>query len=97
MARRSFRTADAHIVVSTDGYFDVFPPVDRTPNDKPAYRGVLAELGATVRGQDDRLSVRPESPVLDAAVSTWSRSHGAAAVRGDMGLGRGAQVAVPAK
>src|SRR5450830_1888263 len=59
VARRSFRTADALIVVSTDGYFDVFPPVNRTPNDKPNYRGVLAELGPTVRGQDDRLSVRP--------------------------------------
>ncbi len=88
MARRSFRTADALIVVSTDGYFDVFPPVDRSPNDKPNYRGVLAELGPTVRGQDDRLTVRPASVVLDAAVSAWSRSHGAAAVRGDLGFGR---------
>ena len=95
MARRSFRTADALIVVSTDGYFDVFPPIDRTPNDKPNYRGTLAELGSTVRGQDDRLSVRPESPVLDAAVSTWSRSHGAAAVRGEMGFGRNASKTVP--
>ncbi len=88
MTRKSFRTADALIVVSTDGYFDVFPPIDRTPNDKPNYRGVLAELGPTVRGQNDRLSVRPESPVLDAAISTWSRNHGAAAVRGEMGFGR---------
>jgi hypothetical protein len=88
VARRSFRTADALIVVSTDGYFDVFPPVDRSPNDKPNYRGVIAELGSSVRGSDDRLSVRPESVVLDAAVSTWSRSHGAAAVRGEMGFGR---------
>ena len=97
VARRSFRTADALIVVSTDGYFDVFPPVDRTPNDKPNYRGVLAELGPTVRGHDDRLSVRPESVALDAAVTSWSRNHGAAAVRGDMGLGRnGAAVVVEA-
>lgn len=88
MARRSFRTADALIVVSTDGYFDVFPPIDRSQNDKPNYRGVLAELGPTVRGLDDRLSVRPESVALDAAVSSWSRNHGAAAVRGDMGWGR---------
>jgi hypothetical protein len=95
VARRSFRTADALIVVSTDGYFDVFPPIDRTPNDKPNYRGALAELGSTVRGQDDRLSCRPESPILDAAVSTWSRNHGAAAVRGEMGFGRNAAKAVP--
>jgi hypothetical protein len=88
VTRKSFRTADALIVVSTDGYFDVFPPQDRAANDKPNYRGVLAELGPTVRGQDDRLSCRPESPALDAAVSTWSRSHGAAAVRGEMGFGR---------
>ena len=88
MARRPFRTADALIVVSSDGYFDVFPPTGRKPNVRPAYRGVIAELGPTLRGQDDRLSVRPDSVLLDAAVSVWSRSHGAAAVRGDMGLGR---------
>lgn len=88
MARRSFRTADALIVVSSEGYFDVFPPVDRSANDKPTYRGVIAELGSTVRSYDDKLSVRPESAALDAAVATWSRSHGAAAVRGEMGFGR---------
>jgi hypothetical protein len=88
VARRPFRTADALIVVSSEGYFDVFPPVNRRPNDKPAYRGVVAELGATLRGYDDKLSVRPDSVALDAAVSVWSRSHGAAAVRGDLGLGR---------
>jgi hypothetical protein len=93
VSRRSFRTADALIVVSTDGYFDVFPPVDRSPNDKPNYRGVLAELGPTVRGTDDRLSVRPESVALAAAVSSWARNHGAAAVRGEMGFGRNASKA----
>ena len=93
VARRSFHTADALIVVSTDGYFDVFPPAHRTPNDKPNYRGVIAELGPTVRSSDDRLSVRPESAALDAAVSAWSRSHGAAAIRGEMGLGRNSTAA----
>ena len=88
MARRSFRTADALIVVSSEGYFDVFPPVDRSANDKPTYRGVIAELGSTVRSSDDKLSVRPESAALDAAVAIWSRNHGAAAVRGEMGFGR---------
>ena len=88
MARRPFRTADALIVVCSDGYFDVFPPGNRAPNDKPRYRGVLAELGPTVRGEHDRLSVRPTSPILDAAVSTWSANHGAAAVRGELGWGR---------
>jgi hypothetical protein len=88
VARRSFRTVNALIVVSTDGYFDVFPPADRRPNDKPAYRGVIAELGPSVNGGHDRLSVRPESVALDAAVSVWSSNHGAAAVRGDMGGGR---------
>ncbi len=92
MARKSFPTADALIVVSTDGYFDVFPPIDRSPNDKPRYRGVLAELGAAVRGSDDRLSVRPASPALEGAVAVWSRAHGAAAVRGDMGGGRNGKV-----
>jgi hypothetical protein len=88
VTRKPFPTPEALIVVSSDGYFDVFPPVARSSNDKPKYRGVIAELGPTVRSQDDRLSVRPDSTVLDAAVSTWSGSHGAAAVRGDLGLGR---------
>jgi hypothetical protein len=88
VARRPFLTADALIVVSSDGYFDVFPPAARRPNDKPTYRGVVSELGPTMRGLDDKLSVRPDSVALDAAVSVWSRSHGAAAVRGELGLGR---------
>ena len=88
MARRPFATADALIVVSTDGYFDVFPIAPRRPNATPVYRGVLAELGSTVRGADDRLSVRPDSAALAAAVSDWSARHGAAAVRGEMGAGR---------
>jgi hypothetical protein len=88
VARRSFSTPDALIVVSSDGYFDVFRPAPRRSNDKPAYRGVLAELGSTVRGPDDRLSVRPDSPILESAVSVWSAHHAAAAVRGELGLGR---------
>jgi hypothetical protein len=92
VARTPFSTPDALIIVSSDGYFDVFRPAARRPNSKPAYRGVLAELGPTVRGQNDRLSVRPDSPVLEAAVTVWSAHHGAAAVKGDLGLGRsGAQ------
>ncbi len=88
MARRPFATPGALIVVSSDGYFDVFPPTLRRPNDKPAYRGVLAELGQAVRGSDDRLALRPDSPLLDEAVCDWSRLHGAAAVRGELGPGR---------
>lgn len=88
MARTPFATPGALIVVSSDGYFDVFPPALRRPNDKPAYRGVLAELGSAIRGANDRLAVRPDSPVLDQAVCDWSRLHGEAAVRGDLGLGR---------
>jgi hypothetical protein len=88
VARTSFNTPDALIVVSTDGYFDVYPPALRSANDKPKYRGVIAELGPSVRSQDDRLSVRPDSPTLDGAVSIWSGNHGAAAVRGELGLGR---------
>ena len=88
MARTPFLTTDATIVVSTDGYFDVFKPVARTPNDKPAYRGVMAELGSTVRGPDGKLSVRPDSVALDEAVTAWSGVHGAAAVRGELGLSR---------
>ena len=50
LARTSFSAPEAHIVVSTDGYFDVYPASARTNGDKPAYRGVLAELGAGIRG-----------------------------------------------
>lgn len=87
MARRPFFTSDATIVVSTDGYFDVFAPGARTSNIKPSYRGVIAELGSAVR-LGDRLSVRPDSSALLAAVSTWSTERGAAAVRGELGGGR---------
>lgn len=88
VARRPFVTPDAHIVVSTDGYFDVFAPITRTPNDKPSYRGAIGELGATVRSPLGRLSVRPDSVALDDAVSAWSGVHGAAAVRGELGTSR---------
>jgi hypothetical protein len=88
VARTPFATPGALIVVSSDGYFDVFPPALRRPNDKPAYRGVIAELGSSVRSPNDRLSVRPDSQALDKAVCDWSKLHGEAAVRGELGLGR---------
>ncbi len=93
MARRAFSSPAANIVVSTDGYFDVYPPTARTGGDRPAYRGGIAELGAGIRGTDDRLTVRPDSAALAAAVEAWSAVHGASAVRGEMGKGRGGHVA----
>jgi hypothetical protein len=88
MARTRFANRDTNIVVSTDGYFDVYPPVGRTNGDKPAYRGRLAELGSGIRGTDDRLAVRPDSAALRDAVTAWSDTNGAAAVRGDLGSAR---------
>jgi hypothetical protein len=88
MARTSFSPPEADIVVCSDGYFDVYPSSSRSDGDKPAYRGVLAELGAGIRGADDRLAVRPGSAALADAVSAWSTSHGAAAVSGELGRGR---------
>ncbi len=88
MARTSFPLPETTIVVSTDGYFDVYPPVARTNGDKPAYRGRLNELGTGIRGADDRLAVRPSSAILAEAVILWSSTNGAAAVRGKMGGGR---------
>jgi hypothetical protein len=88
MARTSFSPPEAHIVVSTDGYFDVYPSSVRSNGDKPAYRGRLAELGAGVRGNDDRLAVRPDSVALADAVTAWSAVHGAAALGGGLGTGR---------
>ncbi len=87
MARTPFITMDATIVVSTDGYFDVFALGARAANVKPSYRGVIAELGPTVR-EGDRLSVRPDSAALLDAVTAWSTARGAAAVRGELGAGR---------
>ena len=87
MARTPFLTPAATIVVSTDGYFDVFAPRARSANAKPAYRGVIAELGSTVR-VGDQLSVRPDSIALLDAVFAWSAARGASAVRGDLGAGR---------
>ena len=88
MARTPFSPPEANIVVSSDGYFDVYPSSDRSNGDKPAYRGRLAELGPGIRGGNDRLAVRPGSVALADAVSAWSTANGAAAVRGDLGRGR---------
>ena len=95
MARTPFASPDAHVVVSTDGYFDVYPPAGRTDGDRPAYRGRLAELGPGIRGGDDRLAVRPGSVALADAVTAWSAAHGAAANRGDLGGGRDGHEAKP--
>jgi hypothetical protein len=88
MARTSFSPPGATIVVSTDGYFDVYPATSRSNGDKPAYRGVLAELGHDVRGADDRLAVRPSSAAIESAVTAWAAVHGAAALDGQLGGGR---------
>ena len=74
--------------MSSDGYFDVYPSTPRSNGDKPAYRGVLAELGQDIRGTDDRLAVRPGSVALAEAVTAWSAVNGAAALSGDLGGGR---------
>jgi hypothetical protein len=88
MARTSFSAPEAHIVVSSDGYFDVYPTTARTNGDKPAYRGRLVELGPGIRGLDDRLAVRPRSVALADAVTAWSAVNGAAALGGALGAGR---------
>ncbi len=88
MSRTPFTAPEAHIVVSTDGYFDVYPSPVRTNNDKPVYRGRLAELGAGIRGVDDRLTVRPSSQALADAVAAWATEHGAAALDGSLGARR---------
>src|SRR6478672_766054 len=74
LSRTSFSAPEAHIVVSTDGYFDVYPSSARTDGDKPAYRG--------------RLAVRPSSAALSDAVIAWSAVHGTAALGGSLGGGR---------
>ena len=88
MSRRSFPMPDSTVVVCSDGYFDVYPAVARSNGDKPAYRGRLNELGAGIRGADDRLAVRPSSVALAEAVEAWSAVNGAAAVGGVIGRGR---------
>lgn len=88
MSRTAFSAPEAHVVVSTDGYFDVYPSPVRTNNDKPVYRGRLAELGAGIRGVDDRLTVRPSSRALADAVSAWATANGAAALDGTLGAAR---------
>lgn len=88
MARTRFASPEANIVVSTDGFFDVYPSIVRTDGDKPAYRGGLGELGPGIRAIDDRLAVRPDSAALADAVRIWSAANGTAAVRGELGKGR---------
>jgi len=93
MARTAFTAPEAHIVVCSDGYFDVYPSSARTDGDKPVYRGQLAELGAGIRGADDRLAVRPGSAALADAVTAWAAVHGAAALGGELGAGRSGKTA----
>jgi hypothetical protein len=94
MARTKFVTPEALIVISTDGYFDVYPSDDRAANARPAYRGTLDMLDRDVRA-GSRLTVRPDSIALRVAVGTWSSEHGAAAARGDLGAGRDGKQVVP--
>lgn len=87
MSRTTFASPEAQIIVSTDGYFDVHP-VARAAGDKPVYRGRLSELGAGIRGHDDRLAVRPDSPALAHAVGAWATLYARDAVNGTLGRGR---------
>lgn len=95
MARTKFLTPEALIVISTDGYFDVYPSGERVANTRPAYRGTIDLLERDVRA-GNRLTVRPDSIALRVAVATWSSEHGAAAVRGDLGKGRDGKQVVSA-
>lgn len=95
MARTKFATLEAMIVVSTAGYFDVYPSGDRVASSKPAYRGTIDLLDRDVR-TGNRLTVRPDSIALRVAVASWSSEHGAAAVRGELGAGRNGKQVVPA-
>jgi hypothetical protein len=96
MARTPFTTPEASIVVSTDGYFDVYPSGERVANARPAYRGTIDQLDRDVRA-GNRLTVRPDSIALRVAVASWSSDHGAAAVRGELGAGRNGKQVVPAR
>ena len=89
MARTAFAQPEANIVVSTDGYFDVYPTSARLHGDKPAYRGAArgARRRHPRRGRPPRGPSR-DRPQLADAVTTWSTVNGAAAVRGDLGRGR---------
>lgn len=88
MARTAFTARNSHIVVCSDGYFDVYPSADRPAGDKPVYRGLVGELGTGIRALDGGLAVRPTSSALAKAVDVWSAVHGASAVRGELGGGR---------
>lgn len=94
MARTKFATPEALIVISTDGYFDVYPSGQRPANVRPTYRGTIDLLDRDVRA-GNRLTVRPDSIALRVAVGSWSSEHGAAAVRGDLGKGRDGKQVVP--
>jgi hypothetical protein len=80
-------TPEAHIVVSTQGYFDVFAAADHPAHERPAYRGEIAELGRAVTA-GEKLTVSPRSAAMAEALTAWSARHGADAVAGRMGKGR---------
>jgi hypothetical protein len=95
MARTKFATPEAMIVISTAGYFDVYPSGERVATSRPAFRGTIDLLDREIR-TGNRLTVRPDSIALRVAVGTWSSEHGAAAVRGDLGKGRDGKQILPA-
>lgn len=95
MSRTLFSNSEVQIVVSTDGYFDVYPNAGRVGGERPAYRGLLAELGHGIRGGDDRLIVRPGSKILAEAVATWAKANGEAALAGSLGKGRDGNQVIP--
>ena len=76
--RRQHATATSTSIPRAPGRTATSPPIAAS----------LAELGAGIRGIDDRLAVRPDSIALADAVTAWSAVNGAGALGGELGGGR---------
>ena len=88
MARTSFSAPEAHIVVSTDGYFDVYPS---SAADQRRQAGLSRSDRGARRGnpRHRRPARRPARlrPRWPTPLTAWSAVNGAAALGGALGGG----------
>ena len=88
MARTSFTAPEARIVVSSDGYFDVYPSTARTTATSPP---IAASWPSSAQGSAAPMTGWPSAPdsvALADAVTAWAAVNGASALSGELGGGR---------
>lgn len=91
MARHTFHTPEAVVVVSTHAFFDVYP-CETTSYERrsaqPVFRASVERMGGGIRLSttgDDSFNMNLDDPRLEMAVRIWSRRYAARALAGDLG------------